>query len=67
MSDYEQKYLKYKKKYLKMKGGRIDLSEWTKINNKGLQNCGIFTSDKYKNYIFIRWNMTKKVIQMLKK
>jgi hypothetical protein len=46
---YEEKYLKYKYKYIairnkKQTGGTVkcDLTEWTAITNNGQQNCGIF-------------------------
>ena len=53
--EYKEKYLKYKKKYLQLKnqiGGYIlKLEEWTKIENSGQHNCGIFISDIYPKYI----------------
>lgn len=52
---YEQKYLKYKKKYLNLKeqfgGYTLKLDEWNKIENSGQHNCGIFVSDIYPKYI----------------
>jgi hypothetical protein len=47
---YYIKYLKYKIKYLEIKGGtldenKIDTKIWTKINNKGQQNCGIYINN----------------------
>ena len=52
---FHKKYLKYKKKYLDLKnqkgGYTLNLSEWVKIENSGQQNCGIFISNIYPNYI----------------
>ena len=53
---YYKKYLKYKNKYLELKfqsGGNytLNLEEWTEIENSGQQNCGIFLSKKYPDYI----------------
>jgi len=57
---YQPKYVKYKYKYLKLKnkkkymlGGvlEIKMEEWNKQSDKGQQNCGIFLSEKYPNYI----------------
>jgi hypothetical protein len=57
---YKRKYLKYKSKYLNakynQKGGSLKIkkhtdksfiNDWTKIQQSGQQNCGIFISDKY--------------------
>ena len=52
--EYYKKYLKYKSKYFKLKGGAFEfnLEEWTEVvNNRGRQNCGIYLSTKYPNYI----------------
>jgi hypothetical protein len=63
---YYNKYLKYKNKYLQLKnqhGGYVlDLSEWTKIENLGQQNCGIFESIKYPNYI-LKCNLIQSKLQ----
>jgi hypothetical protein len=42
--DYNNKYRKYKNKYLKLqKGGTMcNLDDWVEIENNGQQNCGIF-------------------------
>ena len=46
--DYKDKYIKYKNKYInlvnKMQsgGGECDFSNWIKVPNDGLHNCGIF-------------------------
>jgi hypothetical protein len=55
MNIYLNKYKKYKKKYILLNnqiGGDIfDLSKWHKIENNGEENCGIFISCEYPNYI----------------
>ena len=55
MSYYQKKYLKYKNKYIELKnqtGGYIlNLEDWVEIENSGQQNCGIFISDVYPQFI----------------
>jgi hypothetical protein len=53
--NYQEKYLKYKLKYIALKrqlgGFKLDLTEWRSISTSGEQNCGIYISDKYLDYI----------------
>ena len=56
MSNYSKKYLKYKSKYNQLKhqiGGiyTLNLEEWSKIENSGQKNCGIFLSSIYPKYL----------------
>jgi len=51
--NYKQKFIKYKRKIQFGSASKfvLNLDEWTRIPNLGQQNCGIFISKKYPEFI----------------
>lgn len=66
MNIYYLKYLKYKKKYIKLKnqiaGEITDLEGWTNLKNPGFLNCGIFINDEHPSELIKCTNSLQKNI-----